>query len=242
MLALTTAIVCVAEVSAHRRDEYLQAARLAIDPGEVQLELDLTPGIALAEAIIADIDRNRDGSLSLDEQRAYGSLVLSALTLEVDGAPVRTQLAATSFPDTEAMRRGEGTIRLQSTATLPRLSMGPHQLRFRNRHHQDRSVYLANALVPQSEDVAIRAQQRDGDQTELTIEYVLRATPATSTAAWLLGSIAAATVLLVIGIRRSRSVGVKNRGSQTCARICRSLPTTVFFVSFVTFAAFVMKP
>ena len=58
------AIVGGAEVSAHRRDEYLQAARLAIDPGRVQLELDLTPGIALADAIIADIDRNRDGSLS----------------------------------------------------------------------------------------------------------------------------------------------------------------------------------
>ena len=74
-------------MSAHRRDEYLQAARIAIDPGRVQIELDLTPGIALAEAIIADIDRNRDGSLSADEQRAYASLVLSALTLEVDGTP-----------------------------------------------------------------------------------------------------------------------------------------------------------
>ena len=58
------AIVGSAEVSAHRADEYLQAARLAIDPARVQIELDLTPGIALAEAIIADIDRNRDGSLS----------------------------------------------------------------------------------------------------------------------------------------------------------------------------------
>ncbi len=74
VLALTTAIVAVAEVSAHRRDEYLQAARLAIDPGGVQLELDLTPGIALAEAIIADIDRNRDGALSQDEQRDYAEL------------------------------------------------------------------------------------------------------------------------------------------------------------------------
>ena len=75
VLALTTAIVGVAEVSAHRRDEYLQAARLAIDPGGVQLELDLTPGIALAEAIIADIDRNRDGALSQDEQRDYAGSV-----------------------------------------------------------------------------------------------------------------------------------------------------------------------
>ena len=107
------------------------------------------------------------------------------------------------------MRRGEGTIRLHSTATLPRLSAGLHQLLFRNSHHPDRSVYLANALVPESDDVAVTAQRRDGDQTELTIDYVLRAAPATSTAAWLLGSIAAAMVV-VLEILRSRSAGVKN--------------------------------
>jgi hypothetical protein len=207
VLALTTAIVAVAEVSAHRRDEYLQAARLAIDPGAVKLELDLTPGIALAEAIIADIDRNRDLSLSEDEQRAYAILAISALTIEVDGTPVRAQLGVTSFPDREALRRGEGTIRLQATAALPRLSMGPHQLLFRNSHHPDRSVYLANALVPDSDAVRVTAQRRDGDQTELTIDYVLRPAPATSTGAWLMGSIVGAMALLVIGIRRSRSVG-----------------------------------
>jgi hypothetical protein len=99
-----------AELSAHRLDEYLQAARLAIDPGRVQIELDLTPGIALAEAILADIDRNRDGSLSAEEQRAYGSLVLSALELEVDGTRLPVQLGASSFPEAAAVRRGEGTI------------------------------------------------------------------------------------------------------------------------------------
>lgn len=191
------AIVGVAEVSAHRRDEYLQAARLAIDPGGVQLELDLTPGIALAEAIIADIDRNRDGALSLDEHRAYASLVLGALTLEVDGTRIRPELAATSVPDVEAMRRGEGTIRLQSTAILPRLSMGRHQLLFRNSHHPDRSVYLANALVPESDRIAVTAQRRDGEQTELTIDYVLRAAPSTSTAAWLLASMVAVMILVL---------------------------------------------
>ena len=205
MLTLTTVLVGVADVSAHRRDEYLQAARLAIDPGAVQLELDLTPGIALAEAIIADIDRNRDGSLSLDEQRAYGSLVLGALTLEVDGTPVGARLAATSFPDPEAMRRGEGTIRIQSAGSLPRLSVGPHQLMFRNSHHADRSVYLANALVPASDEVAVTAQRRDRDQTELTIDYVLRAAPARPTGAWLLGSIAAAMALSVLLMRPLRS-------------------------------------
>jgi hypothetical protein len=208
VLALTTAIVAVAEVSAHRRDEYLQAARLAIDPGGVQLELDLTPGIALAEAIIADVDRNRDGSLSQDEQRDYAGSALSALTLEVDGTPLLAQLTAASFPDVSAIRQGEGIIRLQLTATFPRLSTGRHQLLFRNGHDPIRSVYLANALVPASDTVVVTTQRRDTYQTELTIDYVLRAGPATSADAWLLGSIVGAMVV-VLRIRRSRAVGVK---------------------------------
>ena len=174
----------------------------------MQLELDLTPGITLAEAIIADIDRNRDGALSQDEQRHYAGSVLSAMALEVDGTPVRARLTTASFPDVAAMRQGEGIIRLQSTATFPRPSTGPHQLLFRNGHHPDRSVYLANALVPASDAVAVTAQRRDTYQTELTIDYMLRAGSATSTDAWLLGSVAAAMVL-ALGIRRSRSAGIE---------------------------------
>ena len=195
-------------MSAHRRDEYLQAARLAIDPGGVELELDLTPGIAVAEAIIAGIDRNRDGVLSQDEQRDHAGSVVSALALEVDGTPVQAQLTTFSFPDVAVMRLGEGIIRLQLSATFPRPSAGPHQLLFRNGHHPDGSVYLANALVPASDSVVVTAQRRDPYQTELTIDYVLRVGPATATDAWLLGSIAGAMVV-VLGIRRSRSIGVK---------------------------------
>ena len=58
-------------------------------------------------------------------------------------------------------------------------------------------MYLANALVPESDQVAVTAQRRDGDQSELTIDYVLRAAPATSTPAWLLGSIGAAMALAI---------------------------------------------
>jgi hypothetical protein len=202
-LALIVIVIGGTKVSAHRQDEFLQAARVAMDSGRVQIELDLTPGIAMAEEIFADIDRNRDGSLSQEEQRAYGSSVLSALELEVDGSPLRMRPGASSFPDLGAMRRGEGIIRLQSAAILPRLSVGSHQLLFRNRHHPVRSVYLANALVPGSDEVAITAQRRDVNQTELTIDYVLRGSPATSTATWLLGGIAAVMMLSAMGIVRS---------------------------------------
>jgi hypothetical protein len=200
------AIVGSAGVSGHRLDEYLQAARLAIGPDRVEIELDLTPGIALAEAIVRDIDRDRNGSLSPEEQRAYGSRVLSALDLEADGRPLAVQLRASDVPDVDAMRRGEGTIRLRTAATLPRLSIGAHTLAFRNRHDSDRSVYLANALVPESDEVEVTAQRRDGDQRELNIDYLVRAAPATSATPWLLGSIVVAVALSARLRRPLRSV------------------------------------
>jgi hypothetical protein len=203
VLTLALFIVAVAEVSAHRMDEYLQAARVGIGPDRVQIELGLTLGIALADSILAEIDRNRDGSLSPEEQRVYGRLVLSALELEVDGTRVPLQLSASTFPETDAVRRGEGTIRLHTTATLPRLSSGLHQLLFRNRHHRDRSVYLANALVPESNQVAVTAQRRDGEQTELTIDYLLRAAPARPTTGSLMGGIAAAIVLSALLMKKA---------------------------------------
>ena len=188
-------------LSAHRLDEYLQAARLAIDPERVQLELDLTPGMALAPALLTDIDPNRDGSVSDGEQQTYSRLVIGALELAVDGTPVPLQLATATFPATDAIGRGEGTVQLRATAMLPPLGNGVHHLTFRNRHHPDRSVYLANALVPESNAVAITAQRRDGDQSALTIDYELRHTPGTSRAAWLLSGIALASLLLATAVR-----------------------------------------
>jgi hypothetical protein len=204
-LGMTIVIVGGGGVSAHRVDEYLQATRIAIEPDGVQLELDLTPGIALAETILADIDRNHDGSLSIEEQRAYGSLVLNALTVDLDGTPVRAELASSSFHGPDEIRRGEGTVRFHLTAPLPRPAAGVHHLLFRNRHHPDRSVYLANALVPASGRVSVTAQRRDGNQSELTIDYVLRAAPARPSV-WLLGGLAVATALSALVIRPLRSL------------------------------------
>ncbi len=205
VLALTTTVIVSTGLSAHRRDEYLQAARLAVEPGRVELELDLTPGIAVADAIIADIDRDRDGSLSADEKRVYVGRVLDAIRLHIDGQTLDMGPIGSTFPDLDAFRRGEGTIRLQSAVVLPRLSDGDHQLLFRNVHRPDVSVYLANVLVPRSDRIAVTAQSRDADQHDLTIDYVIRTQPATSTRVWLLGGIAGAAVLMALRMRPSKA-------------------------------------
>jgi hypothetical protein len=203
VIALLAVLLVSSDASAHRLDEYLQAARIDVESGRVELDLNLTAGAAVADAIIADIDRDGDGSLSSHERQSYAARVVSAIQLEVDEHPIAARLVAASFPEVEPMRRGEGTIRIRADTILPPLAAGAHRLYFRNAHRNDISVYLANALVPKSERITIAAQRRDGDQRELTIEYVIRPEPFLSLPHWLLGSVislAAATSLL---IRRS---------------------------------------
>ena len=117
--------------------------------------------------------------------------------LELDGRALRLEPATLSFPDFDALRSGEDTIRLQLRAAVPSVSVGPHQLSYRNNHRRDVSVYLANALVPESDRVAVRAQLRDTDQRDLTIAYTLRAVPDTLPRALLLLGIACAAGVFV---------------------------------------------
>jgi hypothetical protein len=196
LFALITVLGIVTAASAHRREDHLQAARLGVEPDSVLVTLDLTPGLEVADSFLAALDRDRDGSLSSEEQRAYAAQVLSALALEVDQRPLRLRLLSWDFPETSAVRRGEGTLRLTIQATLPKLSAAAHRLRFRNAHLAGQSTYLANALVPESALVQVTAQRRAADQSELTIEYTLRGDAPAATRAWLLGGVAAALLLV----------------------------------------------
>jgi hypothetical protein len=198
--------VASTSVSTHRRDEYLQAARIALQPDGVLIELDLTPGIAVAESIIATIDHDADGSLSRDEQTTYAGQVVSALEIKLDAGPLPLRLVSSTFPSVSAFRRGEGTIRLQASATHPSVPTGPHQLFFRNAHFASQSAYLANALVPESSRVSVTGQRRDVDQRELTIDYAVRAEAADVRAGWLLVSLTFAVVLMVRVTRWSRNI------------------------------------
>jgi len=217
VLAVTAVVLLARGLSAHRLDEVLQAARIAIEPDRATLELDLTPGIAVADGVVVDIDRDRDGSLSADEKRAYVARVLGAIVLELDDQPLRVQPIAATFPDLAALRRGDAAIQLQADAMLPPLHDGGHQLLFRNAHDRDVSVYLANALVPQSDRIGVTAQRRDGGQSELTIDFVARPGSATSTVMWLLGSIAGAAGLVGLLTRGSRRRTLGGEGTDSIA-------------------------
>jgi hypothetical protein len=181
LFALSTALALAAgdTVFAHRLDEYLQAARIDLQADRVTVDLDLTPGASLAESVVAAIDRDQDGVASPDELNAYVGAIVGQLELSLDGERLEPQLTSSSFPTGEALRLGEGTIRLQISAAHRPLTFGRHRVLFSNRHFARQGVYLANALVPANSRLSVDEQRRTVDQREVSIDYFLRLKPDT---------------------------------------------------------------
>jgi hypothetical protein len=203
-LGLAATLVAGAALHAHRLDEYLQAARISVGPDRARVELELTAGTAVADAVLADLDRDRSGTISTQEAAAYAADVRDAVTVEIDGARVAVDVVDTRMPEIEAVRRGEGAMHIDLAAMLPPLRPGTHHLLYRNGHRPEISVYLANALVPDSDRVTIAAQRRDVDQHQVVVDYVLDANRTTGMRIWF--GISIAVVLLAAGSlwRRTR--------------------------------------
>jgi hypothetical protein len=174
---ITAWLAMLPSASAHRVDEYLQATRLSIDNARVDLELDLTPGIALATEVFGRIDANGDGAISDAEAAAYASQVLHSLVLSADGHPLPIALTASFYPPFRDMTLGVGTIRLRATARMPAGGAGHHRLSFLNNHRPARSVYLVNALLPENPRVKVTDQQRDPAQHGVTVDYTVASEP-----------------------------------------------------------------
>jgi hypothetical protein len=189
-LAAAMAVGWSLALSAHRLDEYLQAARIDAGTDAIVVDLDMTPGADVATAVASVMDRDGDGGLSPAEQSAYARDVLRDVTLHFDGAPLPLELASTIFPEFAAFRAGVGTVRLRFTARHARLTAGVHRIVFRNSHMPGRSVYLANALVPEDRSLTVDSQARDALQRGLAITYVAGGSPYGAAPAWLFACVA----------------------------------------------------
>jgi hypothetical protein len=155
------------EARAHRLDEYLQSTLISVEQDQVEVEIRLTPGVAVLPVVMAVIDRDRDGRISADDEREYAERVLREVALESDGQPIRLTVVGRSFPAVEDMRQGLGTILLK----LRGERRGGHEMRFVNRHLTGISVYLVNCALPASGGLTIGRPVRDNLQTEIRFEY-----------------------------------------------------------------------
>lgn len=156
---------------AHRLDEYLQATLVSVEPGEVRLKINLTPGVAVADQVIQLIDRDRDGLISTNEATAYAKVLMRELFLRLDQRKVELKLISSNFPTPTELRTGSGIIQIEFYATAGSLPSGAHKLILENRHLRGLSVYLFNAAQPGSGSVHITRQKRNNSQSLGEIEF-----------------------------------------------------------------------
>ena len=186
LLALFACLFFVPAAQAHRLDEYLQATLVVIEPGEIRLQMDLTPGVTVAEAVLAQIDRNHDGAISAEEAAAYAVALEHDLTITLDANPLPLKLAASHFPEPAELREGAGIIQIEFAATPGAFAAGTHRLNIQNRHLPTMSVYLLNAGQPAffaqkqagNGSIEITAQKRNHNQAVGTIEFIFRSASA----------------------------------------------------------------
>ncbi|HTQ96202.1 MAG TPA: HupE/UreJ family protein [Candidatus Acidoferrum sp.] len=171
LIAVTAVVLSLGiGVSAHRLDEYLQATIFSVDKDSVHGSMRLIPGVAVAARVIADIDADGDGVVSVTEKQAYAERVLAGLTLKVDGERLSPRLTSVSFPGIAEMKEGLGEIQIEFDADLPP-GGEKRKLFFENHNEAGFAVYLVNCLVPSDKNIRVVAQKRNENQSLYELEY-----------------------------------------------------------------------
>lgn len=166
-------LACVATpnaLKAHALGAYMQATYLSLSQSDLQLELVLSPGLAVSEGVIRHIDTDSDGVFSLAEQSTYIREVIRDLTWSLNGRSLPLSLTSSSWPTTGQVREGTGRLVLQFRVPAPRFREGIQHLSVENRHTPVESAYLVNSFATPA-GVRIISQHRDWNQKGLVLEF-----------------------------------------------------------------------
>jgi hypothetical protein len=196
MKLVLLAAVIVLPAFAHRLDEYLQGTILSVEKNRVNAQVTLIPGVTVFPTLIAEIDRDADGTISEAEQHAYAGRFLHDIAIAIDGHPLTPRLLSLQFPAIEEMREGRGEIDIAFDADLP-VGAGNRKLTLENRHQSRIAAYQVNCLVSRDPDIRLVAQHRNYSQSSYALEFVESGEALTRSSTWTLLGMAA--LLLVTG-------------------------------------------
>lgn len=167
-------LLAAVHAHAHRLDEYLQATRIGVTTNQVDLSIDLTPGVAIFDQLFLVFDQDHDRQVSPKERKAYANQMLEDLKLTLDNKPLEIVLRDVAFPPMIDARAGFGVIRLKAMASFHELAPGEHTLSLKNSHLSAISVYLVNALIPKDGAIQIVGQNRNDNQSDYELKFVRR--------------------------------------------------------------------
>lgn len=201
LAAIGLAFTFALPAPAHVLDEYLQSSYLSLHADYVEVEIDLTPGVAVLPDVQWLIRGKREGQITSSELQTYARSVLGSILLELDGTPKPLELVNSFLPSLVELREGAGTIRLFARAKVPDWSPGRHQLHYQNRHAAAMGVYQVNALRPDVPSLEIKELKRDALQTDFQMSFESAAKSSTGSADTRLTAWATLAALGVVAFR-----------------------------------------
>ena len=170
-LLLCLALTLGTDAFAHRLDECLQALRVSVTTNRIDFSFKLTPGTAVADQLLAVIDKDRDGQFSAREVTAYIQRFLKDVRVKLDEKFLVLTETEASFPSLPEIKAGVGIIHIKATVSVAPLLAGNHTLSLTNAHLPAISVYQVNALQPKDRATKITKQTRDELQKSYRLEF-----------------------------------------------------------------------
>lgn len=164
----------------HRLDECLQALRVRLESDHLGLDIDLSPGAAVAEQVLVVLDRDADGKVSPGEATQYAEHLLRDISVSLDGHGLLPRVVSAEASPLAMLKEGDGRLRIRTRADYGLLLPGSHVLELTNRHLPEISVYLVNATKPVETGLVIGRQTRNRVQSQYRLEFEKVAAVATN--------------------------------------------------------------
>ena len=157
---------------AHPLDEVVQGSYLTLKPGQVALELDISPGPLVVDTVLRRLDGDGDGRISRDEAKAFGRMVLGQTILSIDGVAAAWRVESVVAPPFQNIRQGADTIKIYAVARrLERV--GAHSFAYENRYAPARTQAAANVFLQPGDGwrYTVAGQAHGPDGRSLTVRY-----------------------------------------------------------------------
>ena len=158
---------------AHPLDAYLQATYLTVQPTQIVVELNLTPGVLLAPQLLPLLDPDGDQQITDSEGQTYVDALINDLVLQVDGEPLALTVTKVAMPPHLNIQAGYGTIRVFAAGPLRAELTGTHQIDYRNSFAPPGSIYQVNAFVDKGTAITLGKQNRDSLQQSMTMDFTI---------------------------------------------------------------------
>jgi len=160
-------------VFAHRLDECLEATLIEIKPDEVRVQINMNPGVQVADAVIWQIDLDHDGKITRVEGDRYAKMLVKQLALALDEERLKLEFLDATFDLVPELKDGTGNIQVNMRASSrhPSMRAGDHVVSFENHHQPQLSVYLLNAVLPKTPAIRILKQERSENQSTGRIHF-----------------------------------------------------------------------